>query len=148
MINLLLKILFGVALLFLPPVINGHSPEAEELALDLDGDGRVQPLTDGLLVIRYLFGFEGDALSKNALGEGAERTSGEAIVNYVENNREALDFDLDGKVEPLTDGLILIRYLFGFSKYVAHKCNLINAKVAETESSDEEDYNASSKVKT
>ncbi len=115
MINLLLKILFGVALLFLPPVINGNNPETEEFALDLDGDGSVQPLTDGLLVIRYLFGFEGDALSKNALGEGAERTSGEAIVNYVENNREALDFDLDGKVEPLTDGLILIRYLFGFS---------------------------------
>ena len=113
--NFLLKILLGVALLFLSPIISGNNPETEEFALDLDGDGRVQPLTDGLLVIRYLFGFDGDALSKNAFGEGAERSSGEEIFKYAENNREALDFDLDGKVEPLTDGLLLIRYLFGFS---------------------------------
>ncbi|MGB1191108.1 MAG: hypothetical protein ACPG4A_12835, partial [Pseudomonadales bacterium] len=64
--NLLLKILLGVSLLFLSPIINGNNPETEEFALDLDGDGSVQPLTDGLLVIRHLFGFDGDALSKNA----------------------------------------------------------------------------------
>ena len=30
--------------------------------LDIDGDGESKPLTDGLLLIRYLFGFSGDSL--------------------------------------------------------------------------------------
>ena len=29
--------------------------------LDIDGDGESKPLTDGLLLIRYLFGFSGDS---------------------------------------------------------------------------------------
>ena len=30
--------------------------------LDLDGDGESKPLTDGLLLILYLFGFSGESL--------------------------------------------------------------------------------------
>ena len=112
---LILKILLGVALLFLPPVINANNPETEEFAFDLDGDGVVQPLTDGLLVIRYLFGFEGDSLAKNAVGDGSERVSGQAVYDYAELHRQDFDIDLDGQLNPLTDGLLLIRYLFGFS---------------------------------
>ena len=36
---------------------------------DLDGDGLHQPLTDGLLLLRLLFGFTGEALTEGALGE-------------------------------------------------------------------------------
>ena len=43
------------------------------LKLDIDGDGESKPLTDGLLLIRYLFGFSGDSLISGAIGTGAER---------------------------------------------------------------------------
>ena len=36
--------------------------------LDIDGDGESKPLTDGLLLIRYLFGFSGDSLISGAIG--------------------------------------------------------------------------------
>ena len=36
--------------------------------LDIDGDGESKPLTDGLLLIRYLFGFSGDSLVSGAIG--------------------------------------------------------------------------------
>ena len=110
----LLRILIGVALLSLSPVFYGNNPETSEFALDLDDDGRVLPLTDGLLAIRYLFGFEGDALAADAIGESAERVSGDAIYDYTEIHRGALDIDLDGQVTALTDGVLLVRYLFGF----------------------------------
>ena len=33
----------------------------ETFTLDVDGDGTQQPLTDGLLIIRHLFSFTGNA---------------------------------------------------------------------------------------
>ena len=30
--------------------------------LDVDGDGSIDPVTDGALILRYLFGFSGDPL--------------------------------------------------------------------------------------
>ena len=41
--------------------------------LDIDGDGEAKALTDGLLLIRQLFGFTGSALTSGAVGENAER---------------------------------------------------------------------------
>jgi len=40
-------------------------------------------LTDGLLLIRYLFGFTGDSLVQGALGDGAERNTAEEIETYL-----------------------------------------------------------------
>ena len=47
--------------------------------LDIDGDGESKPLTDGLLLIRYLFGFSGDSLISGAIGDGAERDTAEEV---------------------------------------------------------------------
>ncbi|MEO8134874.1 MAG: Ig-like domain-containing protein, partial [Betaproteobacteria bacterium] len=41
--------------------------------LDVDGDGQVQALTDGLLIQRYLQGTRGAALTSNVVGSGATR---------------------------------------------------------------------------
>ena len=41
--------------------------------LDVDANGAVQPLTDGLLVLRHLFGFTGSTLTSGALGVGCSR---------------------------------------------------------------------------
>ena len=43
------------------------------------------------------------------------RDSSEAITGYLTDAVSELDIDGDGESKPLTDGLLLIRYLFGFS---------------------------------
>ena len=82
---------------------------------DIDDDGEVKPLTDGLIVIRYLFGFRGNSLVVNAVGLNANRNSPEDISDYLNAGGVTLDIDGDGEAKPLTDGLMLIRYLFGFA---------------------------------
>ena len=54
------------------------------LELDIDGDGESKPLTDGLLLIRYLFGFSGDSLISGAIGSGAERDTAGEVEAYIE----------------------------------------------------------------
>jgi len=82
---------------------------------DIDGDGETRPLTDGLLVLRHQFGFTGQALTGGAIGSGAIRTEPTDISLYLSNNPSALDIDGDGEGNALVDGLLLMRYLFGFS---------------------------------
>ncbi|MDA7755620.1 hypothetical protein N8933_11485, partial [Pseudomonadales bacterium] len=85
------------------------------LSFDVDENLEAQPLTDGLLVIRHLFGFSGDALISDAVTVGANRESSEAIAKYLTEGNLELDIDGNGKAEPLTDGLLLMRYLYEFS---------------------------------
>ena len=86
------------------------------MTLDVDGNGRKEPLTDGLLTMRGLFGFEAAALTNGAVGVGARRVSGRDLGLFVQNGRDTLAFDIDADdhVEPLTDGLLMLRWLFGF----------------------------------
>jgi hypothetical protein len=83
--------------------------------LDVDGNGAPDALTDGLLIIRYLFGFTGDPLIGNAVGDGAARSTAEAIEAYLGEAGTAMDVDGNGTPDALTDGLLIIRYLFGFT---------------------------------
>ncbi len=82
--------------------------------LDIDGDGEIRPLTDGLLVLRYLFGFRGETLTQGLIGLAATRTAATAIEQHLAGLGDALDIDDDGESRPLTDGLLVLRYLFGF----------------------------------
>jgi hypothetical protein len=84
-------------------------------SFDVDENLEAQPLTDGLLVIRHLFGFSGDSLTSGAVSNGANRDGSDAIASYLTDADSQLDIDGDGEAKPLTDGLLLIRYLFGFS---------------------------------
>ena len=81
---------------------------------DVDGNGKAEPLTDGLIVLRYLFGFTDQALVNGALASNATRGSSEAVTNFIKAHESELDIDDDDQSEPLTDGLLLLRYLFGF----------------------------------
>jgi hypothetical protein len=83
--------------------------------LDLDGNGTLGPLTDGLLFLRHLFGFSGATLTNGATGAGCTRCDGAAIASYVAGQGLTLDIDDDLALQPLTDGLLVLRYLFGFS---------------------------------
>jgi len=67
-------------------------------------------------VIRHLFGFSGNALtSDGVIAGGANRKTSEAISKYLTEGDLELDIDGNGKADALTDGMLLIRYLFGFS---------------------------------
>ena len=82
---------------------------------DIDDDGEAIALTDGLIMIRHLFGFNGDSLTAGAIGGEAGRATSNAIAGYLTAANTELDIDGDGESKALTDGLLLIRYLFGFS---------------------------------
>ena len=84
-------------------------------SFDIDEDGDAKALTDGLLVIRYLFGFSGNSLVSGATAADGLRVEAEAISTYLSEAGSELDIDGDGEPKALTDGLLLIRYLFGFS---------------------------------
>ena len=83
--------------------------------LDIDDDGKTEALTDGLLIIRYLFGFTGSSLTEGATASYAQRTSPDEISSYLDSNKAVLDVDGDGSSDALSDGVLIIRYLFGFS---------------------------------
>ena len=53
--------------------------------IDVDGDGNVDALTDILMVMRYMFGFSGTALTNNAIAEGATRTNPADIETYLDS---------------------------------------------------------------
>ena len=84
-------------------------------SFDIDNSTSLAALTDGLLVIRHLFGFTGDTLIASATDTSAIRNSAADISAYLTSAETELDIDGSGDVTALTDGLLLIRYLFGFS---------------------------------
>ena len=84
--------------------------------LDIDASitaSKYDALTDGLIIIRYLFDLTGPALTNGALGGTATRTDPIVIKNYLDGMRPSLDIDGNSTVDALTDGLLIIRYLFG-----------------------------------
>ena len=81
--------------------------------LDVDGNGRYEALTDGVLLLRWMFGSTGPTMINGAIGAGAQRTTAADIVAWLEARRAMFDVDGDGKTEALTDGLLILRYLFG-----------------------------------
>jgi hypothetical protein len=85
------------------------------VTLDVDGDGSASPLTDGLLVLRFQFGFTGPILVDGAINELCSRCEGPAVQTYLSNLGLVLDIDGDGLLDALTDGLLVLRYLFGFT---------------------------------
>ncbi|MEO7279901.1 MAG: PA domain-containing protein [Casimicrobium sp.] len=85
--------------------------------LDIDANNAYDAATDGVLVVRYLFGLTGSTLSSGALGIGANpsRTADPALANYIASVLPYLDVDGNGKVDALTDGLMILRTLLGLS---------------------------------
>jgi hypothetical protein len=84
------------------------------LSWDMDNDGNADALTDGLLLLRFSFGLSGDALTNDAISAGSDLSSSE-VEARVNATQTIADIDGNGSVDALTDGLILLRYLFGLS---------------------------------
>ncbi|MFL2531087.1 MAG: hypothetical protein ACJ0QY_00795 [Porticoccaceae bacterium] len=84
------------------------------LSWDLDGNGAADALTDGLLLLRHTFGLTGSALTDAAISSDSPLSS-EEVESKVEGVYEIADIDSNGSVDALTDGLMLLRYLFGLT---------------------------------
>ena len=50
---------------------------------DIDGNGNVDALTDGLLILRYLFGLQGDTLINDVIASDATRKTAEEIEAHL-----------------------------------------------------------------
>ena len=81
--------------------------------LDVDANGSYDALTDGLLVLRYLYGLTATTLTNGAIGAGAQRASSSQIIPYLNGIRSRLDADGNGQSDARTDGILIMRYLFG-----------------------------------
>ncbi|WP_157468408.1 hypothetical protein [Desulfatibacillum aliphaticivorans] len=93
--------------------------------LDVDGNGIYDGGTDGILLIRYTFGYSGTALVNSAVAGDCTLCTGTEIKEYLDASTDYLDVDGNGVVDGGTDGIILIRHAFGFSG-----ATLINSAVA------------------
>jgi beta-glucanase (GH16 family) len=81
---------------------------------DIDGNGQADALTDGLLFLRYAFGLNGEPLISGVVADDAQYTTVEKLeLELAEVFASSGDVDGNGSVDALTDGLLLLRYLFG-----------------------------------
>ena len=58
-------------------------PPVQAGAMDIDQNGIVDALTDGLLLLRYTFGLRGDALIAGVIAPGSARNTAAAIEAYL-----------------------------------------------------------------
>ena len=134
------------ASLFLAVTQNASSSEGD-FSFDIDGDGETEALTDGLLVLRYFFGFSGPTLSEGAVSSSALRADAGDIEAYLRANVAELDVDGNGETDALTDGLLLLRYLFGFRDETLI-AGALSSSAVRTSPSDIETYTAERIVET
>lgn len=105
---LLIVLVFGIGGL---PVSAGNSS-----SLDVDDNGQADALTDGMLILRYLFGMSGSSLTQGALAPDASRIDPLLIVDYLTPLRSTmLDVDCNGRADAFTDGMLIARFLMGFT---------------------------------
>jgi len=73
----------------------------------------VTAAVDGALIARYLSGLTGSAVTSGLTTGGSLRTDPAQVAAYLDAIRPLLDIDGDNQFSPLTDGLLLIRYMSG-----------------------------------
>jgi hypothetical protein len=82
---------------------------------DFDGNGTADALSDGLLLVRYAFGLRGDKLVGDDVVADDSTLTAQEIEAKITEAQDIADIDGNGTVDPLSDGLLLLRHLFGFS---------------------------------
>ncbi|MBL8310278.1 MAG: hypothetical protein JNL19_07640 [Burkholderiales bacterium] len=87
---------------------------AASCALNVDGNAVLDASSDGLLIVRYLLGLRGSALTVGAIGSGATR-SGAALESYLASLNLDADGDGSNPARATSDGLLIVRALLGLS---------------------------------
>ena len=87
---------------------------AEKMSiLDIDADGNIDAPTDGLLILRSMFGLTDDALTTGLVVSDAASIGSVDIASRIKMLGDLADVDGNGNIDALTDGLLTLRYLFG-----------------------------------
>ena len=82
-------------------------------SLDIDGNRKYDALTDGLLLLRGMFGLDGSALITGTVASDATYIESVDIESRIATLGDLADIDGNGTIDALTDGLLTLRYLFG-----------------------------------
>jgi hypothetical protein len=93
---------------------------------DFDGSCHADALTDGLILLRYGFDLHGENLISGVMHPDSTMTAAE-VEAKIENAISIIDIDMDGEFGALTDGLLVLRYLFDLSGQ-----NLIDGVISTT----------------
>ncbi|MEO7760929.1 MAG: S8 family serine peptidase [Casimicrobiaceae bacterium] len=83
------------------------------LRIDIDVNGQYDALTDGLMILRYLLGQDAASIVEGTIGARATMFTPAGIFARLQDLRPVFDVDGNGEADAFSDGLILIRYLFG-----------------------------------
>ena len=81
--------------------------------LDIDGNQRIDATTDGLMLLRAMLGLTGTTVTAGATAPGAPRTTWAQIAPFV--HLAALDIDGNGATAAASDGVMLLRAMFGLT---------------------------------
>jgi glucose/arabinose dehydrogenase len=85
-------------------------------SLDIDNNGQFRAANDGIVLMRYMLGFRGNALiANNVVGANAERGAAQDIENYIASVLASFNVDGRAGVNAATDGVLIVRYLLGIS---------------------------------
>lgn len=91
------------------------APRAElPLKLDIDANGNADAATDGQIIRRFMARIHDGALTQGVTGVNAQRIDPTAIEDRLNMMMPLLDVDQNGRADPNTDGLLILRYLLGF----------------------------------
>jgi hypothetical protein len=104
-------------------VVATFAPAATPLNVDVDRSLVYLAESDGLIIVRYLFGIRGAALTLNTQGDVISNPT--LIARHLDDIKPLLDIDGDGRTDALTDGVLIMRYLLGLRGNA-----LVNAAIA------------------
>ena len=82
--------------------------------LDVDYDGESDTTTDGALIAQWLFGVLGSGPAASVVEPPCVRCTLDAIEAHLASIDGLLDVDGNGDARPLTDGILLLRWLSDF----------------------------------
>ena len=80
--------------------------------IDIDGNEEFDALTDGLLILRSMFGLSGDNLILGAVADDAAYKSSQDLESRISSLGMRLDVDDNDKIDALTDGLVILRTFY------------------------------------
>jgi len=103
----------SAAYLLMPGFWHAVTGVRDGCVLDVDGDQAVSALTDGLILLRVMLGLTGDSVVAGATGLAAQRNTWSQVQPFV--HLPALDLDGDGATTAATDGVMLLRTMFGLT---------------------------------
>ena len=90
----------------------GGARDTAACSLNVDANNTIDPATDAQLIVRYVLGYRGNALTNGVLGANPTRTGAPLEAHLASLN---LDADGDGQVHAMTDGLLILRAMLGLS---------------------------------